>query len=122
MKTISGPEITKEQFEYALSRVEELMDCETDSKDAKDLDIFSTIVEIYEEIIYPIGVEEEEFAQMQLCTHREYINWCKDKRDGDNKPNFMKWMLNCIEEEKDLVMGQFGVEKRLIGDGKDDGK
>ena len=50
--------ITEAQYKYALSRAEELMDAEDNSKDEKDLDIFATIVEIYGAVFYKIGEYE----------------------------------------------------------------
>ena len=53
-------EITKEQYEYALNRIEELLPLVTDStpandKNAVELTLVSDVVEAYETIHYPIG-------------------------------------------------------------------
>ena len=53
-------EITKEQYEYALNRIEELLPLVTDDtpandKNAVELTLVSDVVEAYEKIHYPIG-------------------------------------------------------------------
>ena len=53
-------EITKQQYEYALNRIEELLPLVTDEtpasdKNAVELTIVSDVVEAYEKIHYPIA-------------------------------------------------------------------
>ena len=53
-------EITKEQYEYALNRIEELLPLVTDDtpandKNAVELTLVSDVVEAYEKIHYPMG-------------------------------------------------------------------
>ncbi|MDE6018424.1 MAG: helix-turn-helix domain-containing protein [Muribaculaceae bacterium] len=53
-------EITKEQYEYALNRIEELLPLVTDDtpandKNAVELTLVSDVVETYEKIHYPMG-------------------------------------------------------------------
>ncbi len=53
-------EITKEQYEFALNRIEELLPLVTeetpaDDKNAVELSLVSDVVEAYEKIHYPIG-------------------------------------------------------------------
>ena len=53
-------EITKQQYEYALGRIEELLPLVTDEtpindKNAVELAILSDVVEAYEKIHYPIA-------------------------------------------------------------------
>lgn len=77
-------EITKQQYEYALSRIEELLPLVTDETPANDknvieLTIVSNVVEAYEKIHYPIvkptigelirfSIEEKGITQKQLAT------------------------------------------------------
>ena len=76
-------EITKQQYEYALNRIEELLPLVTDEtpaddKNAVELTIVSDVVEAYENIHYPIGkptigelislsIEEKGMTQKQLA-------------------------------------------------------
>ena len=76
-------EITKQQYEYALSRIEELLPLVTDEtpssdKNAVELTIVSDVVEAYEKIHYPIAkptigelislsIEEKGMTQKQLA-------------------------------------------------------
>ena len=76
-------EITKQQYEYALSRIEELLPLVTDEtpssdKNAVELTIVSDMVEAYEKIHYPIAkptigelislsIEEKGITQKQLA-------------------------------------------------------
>lgn len=76
-------EISKEQYEYALSRIEELLplvndDTPANDKNAVELTIVSDVVEAYENIHYPIGkptvgelialsIEEKGLTQKQLA-------------------------------------------------------
>ncbi len=76
-------EITKQQYEYALNRVEELLPLVTDEtpatdKDAVELTIVSDVVEAYEKKHYPIekptigelislSIEEKGMTQSQLA-------------------------------------------------------
>ncbi len=53
-------EITKEQYEYALNRIEELLPLVTDEtpaddKNAVELTLVSDVVEAYEKKHFPIG-------------------------------------------------------------------
>lgn len=77
-------EITKEQYKYALNRIEELLSLVTDEtttydKNALELTIVSDIVEEYEKLYYPIqkptigdlislSIEEKGMTQKQLAT------------------------------------------------------
>ncbi len=77
-------EITKQQYEYALNRIEELLPLVTDEtpigdKNAVELTIVSDVVETYEKIHYPIAkptvgelislsIEEKGMTQKQLAT------------------------------------------------------
>ena len=91
-------EITKNQYEYALSRIEELLPLVTDETPISDpysieLEIVSDIVETYEKMHYPIekptigelislSIEEKGMSQKQLASElgispsrvSEYIN------------------------------------------------
>lgn len=91
-------EITKNQYEYALNRIEELLPLITDETPLSDsasieLEIVSDIVETYEKIHYPIekptigelislSIEEKGITQKQLASElgvspsrvSEYIN------------------------------------------------
>ena len=76
-------EITKQQYEYALNRIEELLPLVTDEtpssdKNAVELTIVSDVVEAYEKIHYPIAkptigelislsIEEKGMTQKQLA-------------------------------------------------------
>ena len=76
-------EITKQQYEYALRRIEELLPLVTDETPASDnnaveLTIVSDVVEAYEKIHYPIAkptigelislsIEEKGMTQKQLA-------------------------------------------------------
>ena len=76
-------EITKQQYEYALNRIEELLPLVTDEtpasdKNAVELTIVSDVVEAYEKIHYPIAkptigelislsIEEKGMTQKQIC-------------------------------------------------------
>lgn len=76
-------EITKQQYEYALNRIEELLPLVTDETPAYDnnaveLTIVSDVVEAYEKIHYPIAkptigelislsIEEKGMTQKQLA-------------------------------------------------------
>ncbi|MDE7412651.1 MAG: helix-turn-helix domain-containing protein [Muribaculaceae bacterium] len=76
-------EITKQQYEYALSRIEELLPLVSDETPASDrnsveLTIVSDVVEAYEKIHYPIAkptirelislsIEEKGMTQKQLA-------------------------------------------------------
>ena len=76
-------EITKQQYEYALSRIEELLPLVTDEtptsdKNAVELTIVSDVVEAYEKLHYPIAkpsigelislsIEEKGMTQKQLA-------------------------------------------------------
>jgi HTH-type transcriptional regulator/antitoxin HigA len=76
-------EITKQQYEYALNRIEELLPLVTDEtpvsdKNAVELTIVSDVVEAYEKIHYPIAkptigelislsIEEKGITQKQLA-------------------------------------------------------
>lgn len=76
-------EITKQQYEYALNRIEELLPVVTDDtpigdKNAVELTIVSDVVEAYEKIHYPIAkptigelislsIEEKGMTQKQLA-------------------------------------------------------
>ena len=76
--------ITKEQYEFALNRIEELLPLVTDEtptndKYAIELTLMSDIVEAYEKKYYPIGkpsvaeliedsLEEKKMSQKQLAT------------------------------------------------------
>ena len=58
-------EISKQQYEYALSRIEELLPLVTEKtpasdKNAIELTIVSDVVEAYEKIPYPIATAEGE--------------------------------------------------------------
>lgn len=58
-------EISKQQYEYALSRIEELLPLVTEEtpasdKNAIELTIVSDVVEAYEKIHYPIATAEGE--------------------------------------------------------------
>ncbi|MCM1137023.1 MAG: helix-turn-helix transcriptional regulator [Muribaculum sp.] len=77
-------EISKEQYEYALNRIEELLPLVTDEtpahdKNALELTIVSDVVEEYEKIHYPIAkptigdlislsIEERGMTQKQLAS------------------------------------------------------
>lgn len=77
-------EISKEQYEYALNRIEELLPLVTDEtpahdKNALELAIVSDVVEEYEKIHYPIAkptigdlitlsIEERGMTQRQLAS------------------------------------------------------
>lgn len=77
-------EITKQQYEFALNRIEELLPLVSDDtlptdKNAVELAIVSDIVEEYEKIHYPIAkptigelislsIEEKGMTQKQLAT------------------------------------------------------
>lgn len=91
-------EITKNQYEYALNRIEELLPRVTDETPLSDpasieLEIVSDIVETYEKLHYPIekptigelislSIEEKGMSQKQLASElgispsrvSEYIN------------------------------------------------
>ena len=91
-------EITKNQYEYALNRIEELLPIVTDETPLSDpasieLEIVSDIVETYEKLHYPIekptigelislSIEEKGMSQKQLAAElgvspsrvSEYIN------------------------------------------------
>ena len=91
-------EITKNQYEYALSRIEELLPLVTDDTSISDplsieLEIVSDIVETYEKLYYPIekptigelitiSIEEKGMTQKELAKElgvspsrvSEYIN------------------------------------------------
>ena len=91
-------EITKNQYEYALNRIEELLPAVTDETPLSDpasieLEIVSDIVETYEKLHYPIekptigelislSIEEKGMSQKQLASElgispsrvSEYIN------------------------------------------------
>ncbi len=76
-------EISKQQYEYALNRIEELLPLVTDDtpandKNAIELTIVSDVVEAYEKIHYPIAkptigelislsIEEKGMTQKQLA-------------------------------------------------------
>lgn len=76
-------EITKQQYEYAINRIEELLPVVTDEtpigdKNAVELTIVSDVVEAYEKIHYPIAkptigelislsIEEKGMTQKQLA-------------------------------------------------------
>lgn len=76
--------ITKEQYEFALNRIEELLplvtnETPTNDKYAIELTLMSDIVEEYEKKYYPIGkpsvaeliedsLEEKKMSQKQLAT------------------------------------------------------
>ncbi len=76
-------EITKQQYEYALNRIEELLPVVTDETPANDknvveLTIVSDVVEAYEKVHYPIAkptigelisisIEEKGITQKQLA-------------------------------------------------------
>lgn len=76
-------EITKQQYEYALNRIEELLPVVTDEtpigdKNAVELTIVSDVVEAYEKVHYPIAkptigelislsIEERGMTQKQLA-------------------------------------------------------
>lgn len=76
-------EITKQQYEYALDRIEELLPLVTDETPASDkhaveLTIVSDVVEAYEKLHYPIAkptigelirlsIEEKGITQKQLA-------------------------------------------------------
>lgn len=76
-------EISKQQYEYALNRIEELLPLVTDEtpasdKNAIELTIVSDVVEAYEKIHYPIAkptigelislsIEEKGMTQKQLA-------------------------------------------------------
>lgn len=76
-------EISKQQYEYALNRIEELLPLVTDEtpindKNAVELTIVSDVVEAYETILYPIAkptigelislsIEEKGMTQKQLA-------------------------------------------------------
>ena len=76
-------EITKQQYEYALNRIEELLPLVTDEtpasdKNAVELTIVSDVVEAYEKIHYPIAkptigelislsIDEKGMTQKQLA-------------------------------------------------------
>lgn len=76
-------EITKQQYDYALNRIEELLPIVTDETPANDrnaieLTIVSDVVEAYEKIHYPIAkptigelislsIEEKGMTQKQLA-------------------------------------------------------
>lgn len=76
-------EITKQQYEYALRRIEDLLPLVTDEtpasdKNAVELTIVSNVVEAYERIHYPIAkptigelislsIEEKGMTQKQLA-------------------------------------------------------
>ena len=76
-------EITKQQYEYALTRIEELLplvtdDTPTSDKNAVELTIVSDVVEAYEKLHYPIAkpsigelislsIEEKGMTQKQLA-------------------------------------------------------
>lgn len=58
-------EISKQQYEYALNRIEELLPLVTEEtpasdKNAIELTIVSDVVETYEKIHYPIATAEGE--------------------------------------------------------------
>ena len=58
-------EISKQQYEYALNRIEELLPLVTEEtpasdKNAIELTIVSDVVEAYEKIHYPIATAEGE--------------------------------------------------------------
>lgn len=72
-------EITKQQYEYALNRIEELLPFVTDEtpasdKNAVELTIVSDVVEAYEKLHFPIAkpaigelIEEKGMTQKQLA-------------------------------------------------------
>lgn len=76
--------ITKEQYEFALNRIEELLPLVTDETPANDknsieLTLMSDIVESYEKLHYPIGkpsvselielsLEDKHMSQKQLAS------------------------------------------------------
>ena len=77
-------DITRQQYEYALNRIEELLPLVTDEisaddKNAVELAIVSDVVEAYEKMHYPIAkptvgelirlsIEEQGMTQKQLAT------------------------------------------------------
>ena len=54
MVTVS-PVRSEEDYEAALTRIDELMDAEPNTLEGDELDILVTLVERYEENHYPIG-------------------------------------------------------------------
>jgi len=76
-------DITKQQYEYALNRIEELLPLVTDENQASDknavvLTIVSDVIEAYEKFHYPISkptigelislsIEEKGMTQKQLA-------------------------------------------------------
>lgn len=61
---------TKEDYTRALDRIEDLMDAEAGTAEADELELLSTLVEMYEEKEYPIGlpdpIEAIKFRMEQL--------------------------------------------------------
>jgi HTH-type transcriptional regulator/antitoxin HigA len=49
---------TKEDYTLALSRIDELMDAKAGTPEADELELLATLVELYEEKQYPIGMPD----------------------------------------------------------------
>ena len=47
---------TDADYEAALARVAELMDCEDDSPEGEELDLLATLIEVYDDKHFPMGM------------------------------------------------------------------
>ncbi len=68
-------EITRQQYEYALNRIEELLPTVTDETPANDnnaveLTIVSDVVEAYEKVHYPISGDASRVNSKTKCDIR----------------------------------------------------
>ena len=56
---------TKEDYTFALSRIDELMDAKAGTHKADELELLATLVELYEEKNYPIGMPDPVDARLR---------------------------------------------------------
>ncbi len=68
---------TKEDYNLALSRIEDLMDAEANSLEAEELELLATLVELYEDdhyaIDFPDPVESIQFRMEQLGLNQQNL-------------------------------------------------
>lgn len=49
---------TDEEYQAALARIDQLMDAEPDTQECEELELLSTLVELYEDEHYPMGIPD----------------------------------------------------------------
>jgi hypothetical protein len=61
---------TKRDYERALRRIETLMDAKSGTEEGDELEVLATLVDVYEEKYFPMGVADPRSTENSLCLTR----------------------------------------------------